>query len=59
MGMIRVSISSFFKKLIAKNKLLFLAMVITSAFASLDGVISPYVIGKITNADCKINLNTL
>lgn len=49
MGMIRVSISSFFKKLIAKNKLLFLAMVITSAFASLDGVISPYVIGKITN----------
>lgn len=47
--MIRVSISSFFKKLIAKNKLLFLAMVITSAFASLDGVISPYVIGKITN----------
>lgn len=49
MGMIRVSISFFFKKLIAKNKLLFLAMVITSAFASLDGIISPYVIGKITN----------
>lgn len=44
-----MAIISFFKKLIVKNKFLFLAMLITSFFASLDGIISPYIIGKITN----------
>lgn len=44
-----MTIPSFFKKILSKNKLLFLALILTSAFASLDGVISPYIIGKITN----------
>lgn len=44
-----MTIPSFFKNILSKNKLLFLALILTSAFASLDGVISPYIIGKITN----------
>ncbi len=40
---------SFFKKLVTENKALFLVTVLTSAFTALDGIISPYIIGRVTD----------
>lgn len=39
----------FFKKLVTENKALFLVTVLTSAFTALDGIISPYIIGRVTD----------
>ncbi len=45
----KMTLTSFFKRLVSKNKALFLATIITSTFSALDGIISPYIIGQITN----------
>lgn len=54
-----MTITSFFKKLLIKNKFLFFTLITTSAFASLDGIISPYIIGKITNTLSQKNFNDI
>ena len=54
-----MTITSFFKKLLIKNKFLFFTLITTRAFASLDGIISPYIIGKITNTLSQKNFNDI
>lgn len=54
-----MTIASFFKQILAKNKLLCFFTVIFSALAALDGIISPYIIGKITNTLSQRHFNDI